>query len=38
MSLKSQCYMFSSSTENGAINKSPNNDKFSVALTNPQFL
>ena len=38
MSLKSQCYMFSSSTENGALNKSPKNDKFSVAFTNPLFL
>ena len=29
MSLKSQCYMF---------NKTANNDKFSVAFTNPLFL
>ena len=38
MSLKSQCYMFSSSSSNGALNKTANNDKFSVAFTNPLFL
>ena len=38
MSLKSQGYMFSSSSLNGAINKSANNDKLSVAFTNPLFL
>jgi hypothetical protein len=30
--------MFSSSVANGALNKSANNDKFSVAFTNPLFL
>ena len=36
--LKSEVFIFSSSSENGALNKSQNNDEFSVQLTNPIFL
>jgi hypothetical protein len=36
--LKSECMIFSSSSENGALNKSNNNDEFSVQFTNPIFL
>ena len=36
--LKSECFIFSSSIENGALNKSNNNDEFSVQFTSPIFL
>ena len=36
--LKSEVFIFSSSSENGALNKSTNNDEFSVQLTSPIFL
>ena len=36
--LKSEVFIFSSSLENGALNKSTNNDEFSVQLTSPIFL
>ena len=36
--LKSECMIFSSSSSNGALNKSQNNDEFSVQFTSPIFL
>ena len=36
--LKSECFMFSSSSENGAINKNPDNNQFTVIFTNPLVL
>jgi len=36
--LKSECFAFSSSSSNGAFNKNPDNNQFTVSFTNPLVL